>query len=423
MTDAALELVREQVTRCNRCGYCQAACPIYHVTGNEAAAARGHNELVRRVLEGELTLDEGVEPSFTQCLLCRACTAHCFPALPTEQVVTAARAAFNRRRAGAAVEERVMRAALGDAGQMARLMRLAYFGKRSGALRVLRLLRWVPWLPKGMAQADAIMPAPPTSFVRQRIADLDLPAQGPRGTITYFLGCGMNFGFPDAAEDSLRLLAACGYGVRVADNICCGLPAYTHGHLDLARDLARTTMRILEGADIIVTDCASCSSFLKHYPELLTAEAGAAAEAAVFAGRVRDLCEVIAPEMLSGARWRGTVTFHQPCHLGRYQGLGSRPRELLEAIEGLEFRPLREEDWCCGGAGTYVVSQYEMSMRVLERKLSNIAATGAGMVVTSCPACMAQLAYGARIHDIDVRVRHLSQVAREALTDVDAPAS
>jgi len=414
MAEPALEAVQEQLARCNRCGYCQAACPIYHITRREDATARGHNEHVRAVLAGELTLTGDMEPAFAQCLLCRACTAHCFPALPTDRVVTAARAAFNRRRAGAAVEERVMRAVLGDRGRMERLVRLAYFGKRSGALRVMRLLRWLPWLPKGLAEVGAMMPEPPASFLRERVAELNLPARGPRGRATYFVGCGMNFGFPDAAEDTLCVLAHLGYGIVIADNQCCGLPAYTHGHLDLARELARANLRALAEADLIVTDCASCSSFLKHYEELL-GDGPQAAEAAAVAARARDLCEVIEPEMLAGARWEGSVTYHQPCHLGRYQGLAERPGELLQAVGGLEFRPLPEADWCCGAAGTYAITHYELSMQVVERKMSNVAATGAETLLTSCPACLAQLAYGARRQGVAARVCHLSQLAREAL--------
>jgi glycolate oxidase iron-sulfur subunit len=414
MPETPLEAVAEQLERCNRCGFCQAACPIYSVTGLESSTARGHHEHVRRVLAGELSLDGDMEPAFAQCLLCRACTAHCFPALPTDRVVTAARAAFNQHRVGAALEERIMRAVLGDQRRMARLVRLAYLGKRTRATKAARLLRWLPWLPKGLAEADAIMPEPPRSFLRERIADLRLPEDGPRGTITYFVGCGMNFGFPDAAEASLQVLSASEYGIRVADNICCGLPAYTHGHLDLARDLARENMRILAGADILVSDCASCSSFLKHYAELFNDDP-AAAEAVAFAGHVRDFTELIEPRELSGARFEGSVTYHHPCHLSRYQGLTGRPNELLSAIPGLEFRPLREADWCCGAAGTYAITQYDMSMRVLERKMSNVAANGAEALVTSCPACLAQLSYGARREGIAVAVRHLSQVMREAM--------
>jgi glycolate oxidase iron-sulfur subunit len=414
MANTPLDAVADQLDRCNRCGFCQAACPVYSVTGLESSTARGHNEHVRRVLAGELSLDGNMEPAFAQCLLCRACTAHCFPALPTDRVVTAARSAFNQHRVGAALEERVMRAVLGDQSRMARLVGLAYLGKRTRATKAARLLRWLPWLPKGLAEADAIMPRPPRSFLRERVKDLRLLTDGPRGTVTYFVGCGMNFGFPDAAEASLQVLSASGYGIRVADNICCGLPAYTHGHLDLARDLARQNMRLLAESDVVVSDCASCSSFLKHYAELLSDDP-AAAEAVAFAGRVRDFTEVIEPGALSGARFDGSVTYHQPCHLSRYQGLAKRPNDLLSAIPGLDFRSLREADWCCGAAGTYAITQYEMSMRVLERKMSNVAASGAETLVTSCPACLAQLGYGARRGGVSVAVRHLSQVMREAM--------
>ena len=68
-----------------------------------------------------------------------------------------------------------------------------------------------------------------------------------------------------------------------------------------------------------------------------------------------------------------------------------------------------------GGAGSYSVSHYDLSMRILERKMSNIRATGAQLVVTPCPACIMQLRHGAREFGVAVEVIHLAELLRRAL--------
>ena len=87
---------------------------------------------------------------------------------------------------------------------------------------------------------------------------------------------------------------------------------------------------------------------------------------------------------------------------------------MLQAIPGAEYRELPEADWCCGGAGTYALSHYELSMKVLDRKMNNLEKTGANLLVTSCPACIIQLDYGVRRRGLPVRVRHISEVLMES---------
>jgi glycolate oxidase iron-sulfur subunit len=104
------------------------------------------------------------------------------------------------------------------------------------------------------------------------------------------------------------------------------------------------------------------------------------------------------------------ATYHDPCHASRGQGLTKEPREILNNIEGIEYREMPEADWCCGGAGSYALSHYDLSQRVLDRKMENLKKTDADLLVTSCPACMIQLAYGVRRHNLNIRVCHISQV-------------
>ena len=107
------------------------------------------------------------------------------------------------------------------------------------------------------------------------------------------------------------------------------------------------------------------------------------------------------------------ATYHDPCHASRSQGLAKEPREILNNIPGIEYRELPEADWCCGGAGSYALAHYDLSQKVLDRKMENLKKTGAEILVTSCPACMIQLAYGVRRHGLTTKVCHISQVVAD----------
>jgi glycolate oxidase iron-sulfur subunit len=88
------------------------------------------------------------------------------------------------------------------------------------------------------------------------------------------------------------------------------------------------------------------------------------------------------------------------------------PREILKKIPGIEYRELPEADWCCGGAGSYALTHYDLSRSVLDRKMDNLKKTEADVLVTSCPACMIQLSYGIRKHGLKTKVRHISELIR-----------
>ena len=128
--------------------------------------------------------------------------------------------------------------------------------------------------------------------------------------------------------------------------------------------------------------------------------------------KVRDLTEWLESVTLqtSAADTPAKVTYHDPCHAARGQELVSEPRAVLKKIPGIDFVEMPEADWCCGGAGAYALSQYDLYRQVLDRKVANIQSTGADIVATSCPACIIHLSYGIRKHGLDTRVCHLSEI-------------
>jgi glycolate oxidase iron-sulfur subunit len=208
--------------------------------------------------------------------------------------------------------------------------------------------------------------------------------------------------------------------VTVLDNTCCGRPAHAYGDLEAARDIARRNVERLAPAmtfDAIVSECGSCSAHLKEYGELLREDSAYAERAAVLSAKARCFSEFLVSLGAGGemAELESTVTYHDPCHLSnRFSKITAQPRALLKAIPGATYTELPEADWCCGAAGSYTFLHHTEASGVLDRKMANVARTGAAVLTTECPACMMHLAAGARKHGLPVRVRHLSQLLDEA---------
>ncbi len=422
MAGAALKEVYNEVVRCNRCGFCQPACPTYRATGLETAVARGRNTLCREVIEGRIGMRRELGPPVFECLLCRACTANCFPAVRTDEIVVAARADYLAQLGEPLLLKFIFRELLPNPSRLTRLMRMLGVGKRLGLSGAAKVARVLGLFGKEVEQADEYMPGVPREFLRDRLPRLlgaDKPVQ-PAPRVGYFVGCAVNFALPHVGEATLRYLAERGAAITPLDNVCCGLPAYSCGDLEAARRLAARNVAVLSEApcDAIVTECASCSSFLRDYPRLFAAAPALAEKANALRERICDFTVFAERQSLTPRRDPASnapsrpriATWHDPCHLCRYQSVTTQPRALLRSLPGVEFREMREADWCCGGAGSYSITHYDLSMRVLERKMDNLARTGADLLVTACPSCILQLSHGVRRAKLAVEVKHISEL-------------
>lgn len=412
MALSSLERVRQEVAKCNRCGFCQTACPVYQVTRRESSTARGHHYQVRNILEGRLEPSSEVGRPLFECLLCRACVPHCFAPVQTDRVVAAGRQSLAPRSGWTALLPFAFRRLLLNPRRLDRYAKGLALAKRMGLDRMAALAGG------GLARAQHLTPGFPRQTLQERVKDLSLEPASPRGKVAYFVGCGTNYLLPQTGEATINHLVASGYTVEVTRNYCCGLPPYTYGDLATARRLAKGNLRLLnyQGVEAVVTDCASCSSFLKDYPNLLADDPDFAGAATLMAGKVLDITEWLSSHGQKDNRSEVplSVTYHDPCHASRYQGLREEPRRILRGIPGLRLVEMEEADWCCGGAGTYSLTHPDLAQRILDRKIDNVARTGAEVLVTSCPSCLVHLSYGVRRRGLPVRVMHLTEVLEMA---------
>lgn len=412
MALSPLELVREEVSKCNRCGICQTACPIYQVTRRESSSARGHHYQIRSVLEGRLEMDDDLHRPLSECLLCRACVPQCFAKVQTDQVVAAGRQSLAAQSGRIRVLPSLLRGILMNPRRLSRYVALLILVKKAGLDRIAGLAG------NRAARAAELLPDPKGKPLQERIEGLSLAPARTLARVIYFMGCGSNYLLPDAGEATIRGLVARGYAVEVVRNYCCGLPSYVQGDMVTARRLARGNLRLLkhERVDAVVTDCASCSSFLKGYSSLLADDRKFGEAASGLAGKILDITELLSrpgpQETLSD--FPLSVTYHDPCHASRYQGLREEPRAILRSIPGVTLVEMEEADWCCGGAGAYSFTQPDLAQKILDRKIDNVTRTGAQALVTSCPSCLIHLNYGVRRRGLPVRVLHLTQVLEMA---------
>jgi glycolate oxidase iron-sulfur subunit len=457
----AIEKHYDEIARCNRCGFCQVACPIFRSTGHEAGVARGRLALLRALVENRISWNAELEEPLFACLLCGACTANCFPAVPTADLIVDARSQYLDRVGRNPLHRLLFDHLLPYPKRLRLAARAAALGKRSGLSKVAKALGLLRIFGRDFPRAEEIVSDFPDKALREKVPPGALEGTGDL-RIGYFVGCGTDVMCPETAEATLRVLRRMGRTVQVLDNCCCGLPPITYGDRDAARRLADKNLRLLrrEYYDLVVTDCSSCAAFLKKYPLLFEPDDPRHAMAVAFAGHVRDVAELIAapgtgsffgpfpaekcacplPAQGGQSHFRGqgrenwdsplrgqgrenwdsppqgptekvVATYHDPCHASRGQGLTKPPREVLRSIEGVEFRELPEADWCCGGAGSYALTHFELSRKVLDRKLDNVEKTGASLLVTSCPACIIQLRYGVRKRGLPIRVCHIAELA------------
>ena len=262
----------DDIAGCNGCGFCQTACPIFRSTGYEGGVARGRLALLRAVIEGRLEWSPELEEPLYSCLLCGACTSNCFGAIPTAELVTAARAEYLEKVGRKSIHRLLFDTLLPYPRRLHLAARAAALGKNSGASELARALGLLRIFGRDLSRAEAIVDRLPARPFRERFTPGVYDGQGRGRPVAYFVGCGVDVVSHAVGEATLGLLRRFSRSVRVLENNCCGLPAWSYGDLDAARRLAGKHLPLIEaaGADLVVTDCSSCTGFIKKYPEPLS---------------------------------------------------------------------------------------------------------------------------------------------------------
>lgn len=410
----------DEYLNCIRCGLCLAVCPTYREYKNETASPRGRVALARKGLEGELVLSPNLIEQMYSCFDCMACDVICPVGIkPAELALEMRHVQEQLHPAG--WKDTLFSGLIAKPGRMEFATLPLRLYQKLGLRKLVYTLGIRKLFPRQLRDMEAMLPHQPTRPLRQVLPEIT-PAKGEsRHTVGFFLGCAQSLMFAEESAATVRVLARNGCTVITPkDTTCCGMPAAGYGRMDLVKEHARTNIALFEnsGLELIVTDCATCGSKLKEYGEIMADEPEWAERAAAFSAKVRDVSEFLMSIPLEKPRGRikARVTYHDPCHLRRAQDVWQQPRDLLQLIDGIDYVELPEADWCCGSAGSQLITHYETSLKVLDRKMENLADTGAEMIASGCPGCQMQLATGIKQQRLGVEVVHPISLLDRAYT-------
>lgn len=403
---------------CIRCGLCLSVCPTYREYLNETSSPRGRVALARKGLEGQLELSPNLVEQMYSCFACMACNEVCPVGIRPADLTLAMRFVQEQRQP-AGWKKTLFEGLIPHPNRMETATLPLRLYEALGIRRVVYALGLMRFLPKKVRDLEAMLPRLPQRPLRQVLPQVTEARGETKHQVGFFLGCAQSLMFAGASSATVRVLSRNGCKVITPKEVeCCGMPAHGYGRLDLVRKQAKHNISVFEKQDlnVIVTDCATCGSTLKEYGAYLKDDPEWAERAAVFSAMVRDVSEFLREIPLEKPKGRveARVTYHDPCHLRRAQKVWKQPRDLLKMIDGVEFVEMPEADWCCGSAGSQLITHYETSTQVLDRKMNNLENTQAQVVASGCPGCQMQLNTGLQRRGLNMRVVHPVTLLDEA---------
>ena len=390
---------------CVHCGFCLQACPTYVNLEDENDSPRGRLVLMRRLLEGDVALDDpDVGKHLDRCLGCRACETACPSGVPYGDLLEATRATMAPVR-GVPLVARLMLALFKRTMLLRVGMSVSRVVRGTGLPRLLARV-----LPDRLAFPMAMLASTSPVRLPSPVSRLPSPVSRLPSPVTCLTGCVMEGLFTHVNAATQRVLQRNGYTVvESAHQHCCGALHAHAGDLAGARELAKRNIAAFEatGTSAIAINSAGCGAMVKQYGHLLKDDATWSARATAVASRARDVSELLAAVgPREGAPIALRVTHDPPCHQMHAQRVVRQPLALLAAIPGLDLVPLEDADQCCGSAGIYNLVEPDTSDAVLAPKLARIAETRATIVATGNPGCMMQIGAGLLLSGSTARVVH-----------------
>jgi len=349
-----------------------ATCPACKELLLEKYSPRGKVQLARYYARGELELSERYREIFAECLLCGACAATCPSGVDLKKI-------FLGMREEIAGKKGVHPMALKVVQSLAENRNISGEDNEE---------RW-DW-------KESLKSVPEEVF------------QKKRAEVVYFVGCVSSF-FPmvqSVPQNFVSILSAvhCDFAVLGGEEWCCGFPLLGAGLTKEVEDLRSHNLEKIRNLDAkkIVFSCPSCFRMWKeHYgSEVEMLHSTQFTEELVRSRKIRFKPTDI------------TVTYHDPCDLGRNAGVFEAPREILQAIPGVKIVELennRMKSVCCGGGGNVEMIDPDLSAAVAQKKIDEIRRTGAKTVVTSCQQCVRTIKGRARRQKIDLQVIDINE--------------
>jgi len=369
---------------CIQCGQCTEVCPLYRGVGWEASSPRGRFFLLREFAEGRIKFDQRAMDIFFLCTTCRRCNVTCECNIQIEQDYT-----------------RKMRPLLHK-------LKYNYPPFYDMIIRGLKLEHNVFGTECPNAERSSWIPS-----------EIKLEKEA---TIACWAGCIGSFFYPNMPANVVRLFREAGESFTYlgSDEWCCGFPYLMCGMEEELKENILHNIQEMDkrGVKTIVTACPGCLMMWSHiYPEV------AEKNRVDFRFKVKHITQYALEAIRDGKLTPKepinlTLTYHDPCHLGRHCGVYEDPREILKAIPGvtlIEMKNNKQNCSCCGGISPAFETFPEISTNIWADKMAEVTATGASAVATICPGCQFNLDMATKMGEHEIEVVDVSDLLLKSL--------
>ncbi|MBU0631349.1 (Fe-S)-binding protein [bacterium] len=408
---------------CVKCGKCIPVCTIHNVNPDEVTSPRGFIDLLGAYQDGKLELDKNAKEIFESCFLCTNCTDVCPKALPTDMVIEQVRNDI-RKKYGIAWFKRAFFFLLRHRFTMDILFKLGYVFQTCGFKIRKEIESMEPRFSMPIIKKDRLLPSMgKTSFLNAHPENI---SNGGKRKVAVFIGCLGNYNYRQVGDSLLKILEHLEIDAFLAKaQKCCSAPAYFTGDFDTVDYLAKYNIeyfeKFIDDVEAVIIPEATCSAMMKidyeHYfhdqPEWQE-RAKKVAKKIFMATEWLDTHTHLRTLLASKGKQNIDVTYHDPCHARKMQGVYQEPRKLIS--QNYTIKEMSDPNACCGFGGvTMQTEKYHFAKAAGIPKAAMIKQTGATVVSAECSACRMQINNSMYQADVDVVFKNPIELIAEAL--------
>lgn len=410
---------------CIKCGKCIPVCTIHNVNADEVTSPRGFIDLLGAYQRGQLDLDLNAKAIFESCFLCTNCVDVCPKALPTDMIIEQVRADIADKY-GIAWFKRAFFFLLRHRTTMDILFKLGYVFQTCGFKIKAELNSMQPRFNLPIIKKDRLLPSMgKTSFMNSYPENIP---NGGKRRVAIFIGCLANYNYTEIGKGLLEILKVLEVDAFIPKKqLCCGAPAYFTGDFATVDHNAKKNIEYFESfiddVEAIIIPEATCSAMIKidyeHFfhdqPEWL--ERAKKLKSKIFmATEWLEQKTELNTLLASKGRSNSVVTYHDPCHARKMQGVYQEPRRLV--AQNYTITEMSDPNACCGFGGvTMQTENFHFAQAAGRPKAAMIAKTGAQIVTAECSACRMQINNSMHEANVDVVFKNPIELIAEALKD------
>jgi len=357
----SLDEYKEIIHRCFRCGYCKFThtysdfnCPSYAKHGFETYSTGGRMWLIYALINGDIEWSEHVSDILYACSTCGNCVENCRFDKFNDFLVDIIEAA------------------------------------RAEAVKEGFCPEKQKFLLERTTNPEYYNPyAEPNSTNEELKSKYNLP---DKAEYVYFIGCTSNYRQQSLRDATLRFLKDAGIDFTLIDEHCCTSPLLRTGQIAPVKEFMNYNVEQIKKVDAtkVITSCAGCYRTLKVDFE----KQGVEMDIEIY--HTAELVKQLLDEerIAFSSEFNKTVTYHDPCHLGRHAGVYEVPREVYKSIPGLKFvemRRIKGNAWCCGAGGGVKIGYPDWALEISNERIEEAKETKAQVLSSTCPFCKTNL--------------------------------